>query len=175
MRVPSVSDLFDSTELPCGCEKQTCKTLNSSGSFPLISGDNGHAHIWPLPLSKQRSWGDENWIVKGTLSPKFGCFWLLGPKKSPSLKVYHSHFHFAKAWHNFIENMCSNLNNQYLVLGELYPLNKLIILPCCCLNYLRSLRLYFYISIYPRHYWNLSIQICIRRHSHHSIVSWHNC
>ena len=113
--------------------------------------------------------------LKGALSPKFGCFWLLDPKNSPSLKVYHSYFHFAKAWHNFIENMCSNLNNQYLVLGELYPLNKLIILPCCCLNYLRSLRLYFYISIYPRHYWNLSIQICIRRHSHHSIVSWHNC
>ena len=113
--------------------------------------------------------------IKGTLSSKFGCFWLLGPKNSSSLKVYHSYFHFAKAWHNFIENMCSNLNNQYLVLGELYPLNKLIILPCCCLNYLRSLRLYFYISIYPRHYWNLSIQICIRRHSHHSIVSWHNC
>ena len=82
-------------------------------------------------------------LVKGALSPKFGYFWLLDPKNSPSLKVYHSYFHFAKAWHNFIENMFSNLNNQYLVLGEVYPLNKLIILPCCCLNYLRSLRLYF--------------------------------
>ena len=57
--------------------------------------------------------------IKGALSPKFGCFGLLVPKNSPSLKVYHRYFHFEKAWHNIIENMCSSLNNQYLVLGEL--------------------------------------------------------
>ena len=55
---------------------------------------------------------------KGALSPKYGHFWLLVLKNSPSLEVYLSCFDFKKACQILIENVFSNLNNQYLVLGE---------------------------------------------------------